>query len=202
MTLELTPIPEDTDEGHYFTVAEFRASNDQFSSETDFTDLEVIAARSWAETRFETAARCAWVERTATETHIGDGYQYLTLHNHDIRAVSSVSVDGTALTATELAALIIHPHGLVKRSAGWTEDALISVTYTYGKTSIPEPVKEAVILLAQHKVIPDNLRGNATSESTDVGFIRISHATPGGKTGLLEVDAVAADYGHAGVLIG
>ena len=196
-----TPVVT-TDTGHYFTIAEFRASDPGFASSTDFPDLEVEAARAWAEERFETAANCAWVERTVTETLVGIGSQLLELGHMDVRAITSVTIDGVALTADELSALIVFPYGLVKRYAGWTRDTLIVATYTYGKATIPAPVKEAIILLAQFKIVPKNLRQNALSESTDVGFIRIAHATPGGKTGLLEVDAVAADYGHTAVRIG
>lgn len=197
----VTPVPL-TDTGHYFTLAEFRSSDPAFASSTEFPDVDVDAARAWAEERFEHAADCAWVERTAIETHVGPGSLLLELAHMDIRVVSAVSIDGTALTADELAALVVFPYGMVKRSAGWTRDSVIVVTYTYGKTSIPAPVKEAVILLTQFKIVPKNLRQNALSESTDVGFIRIAHATPGGKTGLLEVDAVAADYGHTRVHVG
>ena len=196
MTLILDPIV--TDSGHYFTIAEYRAWDTDFSDTAAYPDLAVERARDWAEQRFENAAGCAWVERTATETHIGDGAAFVTLYNRDIRAISAVTADGVALTADELAALIVHPSGLVKRLSGWARDVLYVFTYTYGLTAIPEPVKDAVMLLTSWNLVPNNLRSNATSESTDVGFIRLSHATPGGKTGLLEVDAVAADFGHAG----
>ena len=193
-----TPVVT-TDTGHYFTIAEFRASDPAFASSTEFPDLAVDAARAWAEERFEHAADCAWVERTAIETLIGTGSQLLELPHMDVRAITGATIDGAA---TDTAGLVAFPYGMVKRLAGWPHDSVIAITYTYGRATIPAPVKEAIILLAQFKIVPKNLRQNALSESTDVGFIRIAHATPGGKTGLLEVDAVAADYGHTRVHVG
>lgn len=190
MTLILDPIT--TDEGHYFTLAEFRAWDTDFASVIDFPDLAIQKARAWAEERFETAAHCAWVERTATVKLVGTGDALLQLPHFDIRSLSAVSIDGDAV---DVSSLVVFPYGLVKRVV-WPLDSIIDVTYTYGQRTIPAPVKEAVMLLAGFKLVPNNLRSNATSESTDVGFIRIAHATPGGKTGLLEVDAVSDDYGH------
>jgi hypothetical protein len=187
---------------HYFTVAEFRAFDTDFSSVTDFPDAKVEDARAWAEARFEEAAWCAWVERTGQVSFVGDGRYFAHLSHRDIRAVTAVTVGGTALTAAELADLIVYPTGMVKRTAGWDEDELVVITYTYGKTSIPDPVKDAIMILTRFRMTPSNLADNAVSESTGTGFIRISHATPGGKTGVLEVDAVAADFGHARVVIG
>jgi len=192
-----TGSPVVTDTGHYFTLEEFRASDP--SSFSEFSDLDIESARTWAEERFEHAAHCAWIERTFTAALIGGGSELLELPHMDIRAVTEAAIDGEAI---DTAPLVVFPYGFVKRPAGWPLDSVISITYTYGKTVIPEPVKEAVILLAQFKIVPKNLRQNALSEATDVGFIRLAHATPGGKTGLLEVDAVAVDYGHAQEYIG
>lgn len=191
----ITPVVP-TDDGHYFTVTELKAFD---SAAADYSDADIATARAWAEQRFENAARCAWVERTFTATLVGDGSPMLGLPHMDVRGVSAASIDGTAI---DVAALKVFPYGMVKRSAYWPADGIVSITYTYGKAEIPEPVKVAVMMLAGHRLLPQNLRGNATSESTDVGFIRIAHATPGGKTGLLEVDAVAADYGHTVVRVG
>ena len=196
----VTPIPL-TDTGHYFTIAEFRAFD---SAASDFTDAQIDESRRWAEQRFEHAAGCAWVERTGVAKLVGDGGAFITLWHRDIRTIMSVTVNGVALTADELASLVVHPHGLVKRYAGWTRDTLIVATYTYGLVDAEdfEVAKVAVMMLTGHRLLPSNLRQNVTSESTDSGFYRVAHATPGGKTGLLEVDAVAADHGHAGGNVG
>ena len=191
----ITPVVP-TDDGHYFTITELKAFD---SAASDYPDADIVKARDWAEQRFEKAAHCAWVERTFTATLVGDGTPLLELPHRDVRSVSAASIDGTAIDVT---ALKVFPYGMVKRGAYWPADGIVSITYAYGKTSIPEPVKVAVMMLAGHRLLPQNLRGNATSESTDVGFIRIAHATPGGKTGLLEVDAVAADYGHTIARVG
>ena len=191
MTLILDPIVDDP--GHYFTIAEFRASEPEFADAVAYTDLAIGRARIWAEERFEMAAHCAWVERTSTEAHIGAGTMLRT-DQMDVRAIISATIGGVPI---DVSALVVLPYGYIRREALWDAGAVVEITYTYGKSVIPAPVKEAVMLLTGFKLVPNNLRSNATSESTDVGFIRLAHATPGGKTGLLEVDAVASDYGHA-----
>ena len=198
----VTPIPL-TDTGHYFTIAEFRASDPAFASSTEFPDLAVDAARAWAEARGEDVMHHTWFERTYTYRDIGDGGLRLFLPHRDLRAVSAVSIDGVALTADELAALVVYPHGMVKRYAGWTYEAAITVTYTHGDYDpIPVDLKQAMILLAQWAIVPKNLRQNAIGESTDVGFLRNSYATVDGKIGPLEVDAVFGRHKHTVVNIG
>lgn len=191
----ITPVVP-TDDGHYFTVAELKAFD---SAAAGYSEADIATARAWAEQRFENAARCAWVERTFTATLIGTGSQLLELPHMDVRAVTGATIDGAA---TDTAGLVAFPYGMVKRLAGWPHDSVIAITYTYGKTEIPEPVKVAVMMLAGHRLLPSNLRQNATTESTDVGFYRIAHATPGGATGLLEVDSVVGVYGHKRVHVG
>lgn len=193
----ITPVVP-TDDGHYFTIAELKAFD---SAASDYTDADIVKARDWAEQRFEKAAHCAWVARTFTATLVGDGTPLLELPHMDVRSVSAASIDGTAIDVT---ALKVFPYGMVKRGAYWPADGIVSITYTYCKNAPDEMelVKVATMMLAGHRLLPQNLRGNATSESTDVGFIRIAHATPGGKTGLLEVDAMASDLGHTIARVG
>jgi hypothetical protein len=176
----------------YFDPYELRSWDSDFSSPTDYPDADIEAARTWAEDRFENAAERAFVVRGRTDTVYGDGSQRLELPNMDLREVSAITVDGVVL---DTSLVTVRSHGYVHGPV-WAKDSTVKVSYTYGLTDIPAPVKEAVMLLAAWKLVPSNLRANAVSESTDVGFYRLSYATPGGKTGLLEVDAVAADFGH------
>lgn len=176
----------------YFDPYELRSWDSDFSSPSDYPDADIEAARTWAEDRFENAAERAFVVRGRTDTVYGDGSQRLELPNMDLREVSAITVDGVVL---DTSLVTVRSHGYVHGPV-WAKDSAVKVSYTYGLTDIPAPVKEAVMLLAAWKLVPSNLRANAVSESTDVGFYRLSYATPGGKTGLLEVDAVAADFGH------
>ena len=197
MSLILDPIT--TDDGHYFTIAEFRAFD---SAAADFTDMQIDESRRWAEQRFEGAAHCAWVERTYTARRlIGNGALTISVPHYELRDVSAVTIDGVSV---DLAGVVALKHRMVKRAAGWPLDSLIDITYTHGKVD-PEDMelaKVAVMMLTGHRLVPSNLRQNATSESTDIGYYRIAHATPGGVTGLLEVDAVAKDHGYSGVNVG
>lgn len=182
--------------GIYFTVDELRAFDTEFADATAYPTATIETARTWAQERFETASGAAFVSRSATHTSVGTGDQSIFLPHMDVSAITAASVGGAALSATELAALIVYPHGQVYRSGGWAAGQPVSITYTYGKTTVPAPVKTAVMLLAKEYLVTNNLGDRKTSESTDVGFVRFSVAAPGGKTGIPEVDAVIADYGH------
>ena len=198
---EGTATPAATgDEGHYFTIAELRAFDTEFSSATEYPDATIETARARAEARWERTFSVAFVSHAGeTLTLVGNGETSIWLPRLDVTAVTAVTVAGVALTATELAALVVYPHGQVKRYGGWTRDATIVVTYTYGQSTVPEPVKVAVMLLAKEYLVSKNLSSRAVSESTDVGFIRLSIAREG-KTGIPEVDAIGAEYGHGRVM--
>lgn len=195
----MTPTTGDTGT-NYFTVAELRAYKPELTA-TLYSDAKVVLARDWAEQQWEQTFNAAFVSRTSTYTAIGDGRQYLTLPHFDVTAVSSATVGGVALTASEIADLVVYPHGMIRYYGGWTIDTPVVVNYAYGKTTVPAPVKLAVMLLACEYLVEDNLASRATSESTDVGFIRLSYAQPG-RTGIPEVDKAGADFGHSPVVKG
>jgi len=201
VTLELTEITGDS--GHYFTLAELRASDTAFSDATKYPDAKLSDARDCAEGTFEQDTACAkaFVPRTQTETLRGDGSAELRLHWPALRSVTSVSIDGTDLTETELAELVVWDR-TVEREDHWPVGSRIVIVYEHGD-DVPLPhVKKAAIMLAHDFVADSVLRSRATVEQSDVGFIRLSIPAPGGRTGIPYVDAVIADSGRKLPFIG
>ena len=183
--------------GFIFEIGELRDHDEQFENQTNYPTEQLKRARTWAEDRFEhpLAACAAYVPRGCRETRKGNGTPLLYLTYPNIRRVISVTVDGTALTEAELSELTIWRRAIESPSS-WMEGSKIEVFYEHGYDVPPEPVKEAVMILAKEYAVESALSSRATSESTDVGFLRLSIATAGGRTGIPEVDAVMADYGH------
>lgn len=151
---------------------------DAGDSSTHTTEIEVVGGRYLTPTRWrelvvvdETAARnhptlwvvraleaelelewiCdrAFVPRWHRETLLGDGERQLDLTVGDLRSVVSVTVDGTALTAGELADLDLSTGatGWVRRDEAWPTGEQVVVTVTHGWTRPPHDLQRA---LAQH----------------------------------------------------
>lgn len=179
--------------GHLFEVSDLRAYDSSLTL-ADYPAATVQQARLWAEQRLEQqkAAGVAFVPRGAREAFVIRSSERLYLSHPQVREVYSISIDGTALTATELAEVTIDGSQLI-RDDDWEEDTVVTVHYAHGLDEPPGPVVQAAMILAREYLIRSNLSSRAISESTDVGFLRLSVPGTGGKTGIPEVDAVIAD---------
>lgn len=188
-----TPDPEG-DEGHYFTLAELRAQDESYEDEETITDEKLALARAWVEATFEHPKACAvaFVPRSTSETVRARGGTRLRLSWPELRSVTSVSIDGVALTEAELAGLAIFDRE-VGRADGWARGAKVVIAYTHGYDAPNPMVKKAALMLAKEFIVDSGLASRATIESTDVGFYRLSIAAPEGRTGIPYVDAVIAD---------
>ena len=175
----------------YFTVEELRAAAPELANETKYTPAKLEAARDFAEQWFEAAAHVAYVPRSTSETREGSGSRKLFLSRWEaVRAATAVSIDGTALTADEVAALVTRSYGVVERPLVWPSGSTIVVTYQHGYDEPVALAKTAVMLLAAEHAKPSTIPARATSISTDLGSYRISQADATGKTGIPDVDAI------------
>ena len=180
----------------YFTLEELRAAYPELANETKYTDAKLTADRDYAEARFERAAKVAFVRRAVSETLIGSGGKVLLLtQTVEVGPVTKVTIDGTELTAEQLAAIVVRKYGALEWVL-WARGAEIVVDYVHGYSIPPEPVKGAVMMLAAEKALPSTIPARATSINTDVGSYRISQADKTGRTGIPEVDAVIAQFGE------
>lgn len=182
-----------------FHIEDLREFDTSFADEEAYPDAALQAARTWAEQRFEEAAHVAFVPRGKRAVVMGTGTDTVFLPTVACRSLVSVSVNGTAL---DTSSLVLWESGKLVNPSLWTASARIDVHYEHGYTVAPEPVKRAVLLLAKEALAESALSSRAISESTDAGFIRLSIAAPGGRIGIPEVDAVAADFGRKPVWIG
>jgi len=178
---------------HIYELPDFRARDVAFENRDKYPDVLLRGARIWAEQRFEGAAGVAFVNRGKREVLAGDGTRTLLVAEPALKHVVSCSLDGEAIDTDDLVAW---EDGRVMRPLAWKDGARVDIHYVHGYDRPPAPVRNAVMLLAREVLVASALSSRAVTETTDVGFIRLQIAAAGGRIGIPEVDAVAADYGR------
>lgn len=111
-------------------------------SAPDVEDLR--RRRDEAERALEDACGVAFRPSYAREILRGDGRADLLLHRPQARTILATSFAGEALDLDELELV----GDVVRRSAGWTRDAIVSIAYEHGYSSPPEPITRAAVALA------------------------------------------------------
>lgn len=205
-----------------FTVADARAFIDSgvlpLADTSQFTDEALTAAEVVVRKRFEAACRTAFLPTSITETLDGVLSDVLCVshHNpvHEIPrqplTVTAAAIDGTPLTAAELAAVKAHPDGRLVRTDGlaWSsasgyQDLAVSVTYTWGWTAVPELIKRAALLYCVRIIAQGELPEGAREDYASSG-VMARFPYPGQRphwTGDDEVDAILAEYEEDRVII-
>jgi hypothetical protein len=102
--------------------------------------IQLINACSSA---IENYCRRKFKGQTFTEDYDGTNHKYINLKNYPVSAVSTVSVDGTALNASGY--VCKKETGVLVRKGGkWNEgDVNVTVTYTAGFATIPDDLELA-----------------------------------------------------------
>jgi hypothetical protein len=153
-----------------FTVAEARAFDKAQLADTAYSDAAITAKEAEIREWFTKVCGVAFLPTTATdELHDGDSTNTLLLDWPRPITVSAISIDGTALTATELlttdysAGLAVYPTGkLVRRSGVFTRgEQNVLVTYSHGHATVPALIKDAALRIAVVE-IPTSSLGMST----------------------------------------
>lgn len=151
-----------------------------------------VKARIRAEQILERRLSIAFVPRYRhAEIHTGDCSTSLMLSMPRVRAIRSITIDGTALTVGELADLTIGPHLITGRI--WRGN--IVVGYEHGWDAPEEPVRQAALAMAHYYLTSGVIGGEGIDPrveyiTTPEG--RINYGTDG--LGLPAVQAVLQDY--------
>jgi hypothetical protein len=204
-----------------FTVAEARAFVARGTVPLADTVLYTTAVITAAEAEIrELFVNATGVDLFPTSyTEVIDGNVTSALHvarhnpakEHPRRAltVSAASLDGVALTVTQLANVKAHADGRLVRvdGASWSsstgyEDLAVSVTYTVGWATVPGPVHLAALQLAVHYLVGSDVPDGAVSFSD--GGASYQFARPGQAphwTGLDSVDAALLAYRENAVVV-
>jgi hypothetical protein len=171
-----------------FDVAEAQA----LSGLANATAATIVRARTRAEQILERRLGIAFVPRYRhAETLTGDGGTSLMLSMPRVRAIRSITIDGTALTVGELADLTIGPHVITGRT--WRGNIIVG--YEHGWDAPEEPVRQAALAMAHYYLTSGVIGGEGVDPrveyiTTPEG--RINYSTDG--LGLPIVQAVIQDY--------
>ena len=181
----------------YFTAAELRAVYPDLDAAT-YPDARVTQVHDWITAIVERECATSFIAASVTEVVDGGGTDTLLLSAPYVQSITSVMVDGVALTADEVSALLLR-HGIVYRPLGatWptTSRGNVSITYTAGySTTPPADLKEAMMQGARARLLTtaDGATANdrRTSFSNGDGTFSLSTAGENRPTGFPEVDAV------------
>lgn len=182
--------------GFLFSVADARALK-PLDNTTTYPLANVLVARTLAETALEDACSVAFVPRYGRDKFDGSGGVDILLPPR-ITAVTSASVDGTGLTAAELADLELYRDGRLYHSSKWTEGRRnVEVKFTHGYPYPPPRVGRACLLLAKHFLVDSPISDRTTLLTNDDGTQQ-TFITAGVRQAVFsipEANAVVQEYG-------
>lgn len=190
--------------GFLFTLQQLLAIKPNQNNLTWDTD-ELVAVRTLVEQTIEDACERAFVPRYRQETLDGTGSATLLLSRPDLRAIRSVTSDGTDYTSGQLADLALRPSGLVYNSGGWWTRGTgnLTVGYEHGTDYPPARVTQAALILARSWLVKGPVDERALGVAAPDGGFSFGLATPGRNgsyVGIPEVDATIDAYSlHSGV---
>lgn len=163
------------DPGRYVTTDELRAELPfdaadfpvQDTTQFDSALSRALGAASdsvetWGETVYQTETTMTALSRPV---HVPD--DDLPLPKRPIQSVQSIEADGTALVEDDDYVVYETHLGLLDDAAlrEWpTDRASVSIEWTYGYESVPEPVREAIIRLARNALDQIETDGYATDD--------------------------------------
>lgn len=192
--------------GFLFTLVEGRASDSSLADQGKYPTELLKTKRLETEVECEEICDRSFVPRYRRAVLDGSGTSELMLvGDNDIRSIRSVKVapqvgeDFVALTAEQLAKLVVTPDRVLLRTDGnvWTEErSNVIVEYEYGLSSPPEDLRRAAMtrfksrLNIGHTNIPARAMSYTTSDGTSYR-LSIPDAY---RTGLPDVDAVYARW--------
>lgn len=154
-------------------------------------------ARDAAEDLFEHQTRPSFRRRGRRITLDGPGGPLLPVPDLYPRRLVSATIDGTALSAGQLAEVAPYEWGAFDWEEGtWTAGRRnLNVFYEHGYDQVPEHIERAALTLAKSYLQPASAPANATSETTGEGItFRLVVASPDAPAGIPAVDAVLSQY--------
>lgn len=186
--------------GQLFSLAELRAFGDkQLASTTTYPDADLRAARARITDLFEDVCQVSFIPRYRRDVLDGKwNGTALWLTRKRVARLISVTIDGVALSAPDLALVKVYPTGRMERQAGWLTAAPywqdVVVAYEHGWLSPPADISRAAMTLARIELASTDVTDRALSIQNEFGNIRL--ATPGRNfpTGVPSVDATLARY--------
>ena len=185
----------------YFELAELRA-RDGMGDVTKYSDADLTRARAWIEALIERECGTSFIGRARVDQIDGTSSRDLVLPGF-VLSVTSVSVDGVAFTAPQLADLVTYPEGRIRRKTLGIfahGDRNVTVSWSAGYTAVcPDDLKDAAILAARDKLLrekgPVSMRTlSYTSDLGESTRFATASSTYDRPTGVPDVDVVIVGW--------
>ena len=155
--------------GFLFTIAQARALN-PLSDVVRYPTQRIVDARTMVETALEDACGVAFVPRYRRESLNGSGSTEVALAMPRVRSIRAGTLDGTALTVDDLAAIVPSGPGIIYTPSGWTRGFInYAISYEHGYDTPPPRVSNAALLLARRYLVDSPVSDRATSLTTEDG---------------------------------
>lgn len=191
----------------YFTTAEFQDLPDC----SEFDEPEILKAAAYFTSIVERETGQTFVPRDITDERDGNGTATVLLSRSNVRSLTSVTVDGIAVST----GLVTARGGRLRYKTtgyGWRQPfprgvANVTVAYSAGYDECPEDMKDSVMQATRDRLISQSgenaIDVRRTSMTNDLGGT-VSYVLPGEKrpTGYPELDALIASYLRTAVPLG
>lgn len=192
--------------GLLFSVVEARAfDGGAMANTTKYTDAAIESARTRITDWIQDATRVSWITRHQRATKDGTGTRHLWLPDREVTAVRAASIDGTALTASELDDVTAYEDGCITRKSGgvWgSGERNVIVSYEHGYPYLRNGVDRMALLWLRRVLVGSNIPDAVTAYTDEAGNnYRIG--VPGQKrpSGIFEVDAWLLDNRYDDIVI-
>jgi hypothetical protein len=157
-----------------FTIPDARAFKVAGSAPLNATaEADLLETRDSITDEFEAICGWSFIPRYRRDTFYG-AWDQLVLDRLKVQRIISLTVDGVAFTAPQLADLAILPGSVLRRrTLGWfasTYTAATVVEYVHGWDRAPGAIKTAALKLAAAKLNPTALGSTVSSFSTPDGI--------------------------------
>lgn len=165
---------------HLFTVAEARAyDNGVLANTSTYTDAMIINAREEIADQLSDICGVSFVPRGSREILTGHGLATLDVKNvlrpsfgNPAGKLVSATVNGTALTAPEIADVEVRYRSLRRKTLGvWGSGTVANITvfYEHGYLEPPDAIRRAGLRLLRDKLVASNIDDRAVSFTDEMG---------------------------------
>ena len=193
-----------------FSIAEARAfDKGQLSNTTTYAEGTITAQEAAIRAKFERIIGVALSATATTEYHDGDGTDTLYLMHHNpwaaatpaavtLSGLTFIADDGseTALTESQLAAVVKYPHKLALRRGTFPAGLRnIKVVYTHGYATAPADIKTAALRACVQELVPTSVPSSVI-DGTDgtINWSRVKDPERGRWYGNESIDAVLREH--------
>jgi len=189
--------------GFYTVPAEVRAMNSIEGESATFSSADVVEAITYATAIIDDYTGTSWVQRYQRDVMNGTNGQTIKVRRMFPQTLLAASVDGTALTASEISDVALFENGqMTRKDKTWTftePGNLVAIEYEHGVGSTAPPdIRWAAKTLARYHLLEQVSRipDRAISVQSEFGQIQLAQPGMNRPTPLPDVNVVLNRHRH------